>query len=147
MSSVGKQKSATIEPLVKLRILDLYFGGKTAKEISRYLDIPFISVNRFIKHFNEYNQTFEIPITLSRARLIHQALQRYMQEELAEFGHFDTAGDYIPVIWQHISTLAPECEPEAEVQRQSYFNALKLCEQWQAVDTQILEIMNHANHE
>lgn len=62
---MGKQKSATIEPLVKLRILDLYFGGKTAKEISRYLDIPFISVNRFIKHFNEYNQTFEIPITLS----------------------------------------------------------------------------------
>lgn len=70
-----------------------------------------------------------------------------MQEELAEFGHFDTAGDYIPVIWQHISTLAPECGPEAETQRHSYFNALKLCEQWQVVDTQILEIMNHANHE
>lgn len=141
-----KQKTADIEPLVKMRILDLYFGGKTVKEISRYLDIPFISVNRFIKNFNEYNQTFNIPITLSRARLLHTALARYMQEELASFGHFETANDYIPVIWSKISAIAPEHGPAIEHERQQYFDALKLCEQWQAVDTQIIEVMNHANH-
>ncbi len=136
---VSKNKPRGLEPLVKMRILDLYFGGKSTKDISNYLDIPAMAINRFIKHFNEYNDTFTVPLTVSRARLIHRSLRYYMRHELAEFGNFDSYTDYIPAIWQHIRDISTEHDAKSEEIRQSYFEKMKLCEQWKALDFQMMQ--------